>query len=93
MEWLFQDPENVATMTTRQVMRDGEPILWVSHDADDGMWQFHTGEQVAMTDAMIVCLREVYDHDPTIGELADLPLGWKARRTAIGQPWHRHVES
>jgi hypothetical protein len=88
-DWPFDDPENVATMTVRQITHGGQPILLVSHDADDGMWQFLTGGPIQMADAMIVSLREVYQIDPSIGELADLPLGWMAQRSAVGQPWRR----
>jgi hypothetical protein len=87
--WPFDDPENVVTMTVRQITHGGQPILLVSHDADDGMWQFLTGEPVKMADAMLVSLREVYRIDPSISELADLPLGWTAERSAVGQPWRR----
>jgi hypothetical protein len=88
-EWPFDESENVATMTVRQVMRGGQPILLVSHDADDGMWQFLTGGSVEMADAMIVSLREVYRIDPSIGELADLPLGWTAERSGPRLSWRR----
>lgn len=88
-DWPFDDPENVATMTVRQVTYGGQPILLVARDADDGMWQFLTGGPVEMADAMIVSLREVYRIDPSIGDLADLPLGWTAERSALGQPWRR----
>ena len=87
--WPFGEPENVATITVRQITHGGQPILLVCHDADDGMWQFLTGASVEMADAMLVSLREVYRVDPSIGELADLPLGWKAERSAAGQPWRR----
>lgn len=87
--WPFDDPENVATMTVRQITHGGQPILLVSRDADDGMWQFLTGDPVEMADAMIVSLREVYRIDSSIGELADLPLGWTAERSAPGQSWQR----
>lgn len=88
-DWPFDDPENVVSMTVRQITHGGQPILYVAHDADDGMWQFLTGGPVQMADAMIVALREVYDIDPSISELADLPLGWTAERSAPGQPWRR----
>jgi hypothetical protein len=88
-EWPFEDPENVATMTVRQITHGGQPILLVSHDADDGMWQFLTGGSVAMSDALLVSLREIYRIDRSVGELADLPLGWTAQRSAVGQPWQR----
>ena len=88
-EWPFDEEENVATMTVRQVTHGGQPILYVSHDADDGMWQFLTGGPVEVADAMIVSLREVFSIDPSVGDLADLPLGWTAERSAPGQPWRR----
>jgi hypothetical protein len=88
-EWPFDDPENVAILTVRQVTHEGQPILYVTHDADDGMWQFLTGGTVHRADAMLVSLREVYRIDPTIGELAGLPPGWTATRSAVGQPWQR----
>jgi hypothetical protein len=87
--WPFDDPENVATMTVRQIMQGGQPILRVRHDAGDGMWQLLTGGPVQMADAMLVSLREVYTIDRSIAELADLPLGWTAERSASDQPWRR----
>jgi hypothetical protein len=89
--WPFADPENVATFTTRQVVRGGEPILAVFHDAEDGTWQFHTGAAPRMADLMIVSLHEVVDLDPSIAELADLPPGWEASRRTPGEPWQRRV--
>ena len=91
--WPFDDPENVATMTVRQIAHGGQPILLVSHDAEDGMWQFLTGGPVQMADAMLVSLREAYRIDRSIGELADLPRGWTAERSAPGQPWRRSPSS
>src|SRR5262245_29350389 len=88
-DWPFPEPENVATMTVRQIAHGGQPILLVSHDADDGMWQFLTGGPIEMADATLVSLREGYRIDPSVGELADLPLGWTAERSAVGQPWQR----
>ena len=88
-EWPFADPKNVAVFTTTQVFQLRQPILRVSHDAEDGAWQFHTGAQVSSGDFMIVALEEVVEHDPTICELADLPCGWFAERDSIGRPWMR----
>ncbi|MDB6024426.1 MAG: hypothetical protein JWM68_649, partial [Verrucomicrobiales bacterium] len=88
--WPFADPKNVAVFTTTQVLRHNQPILHVSHDDEDGAWQFHTGaEQVSSDDIMIVLLEEMVQHDPTISELADLPCGWSAERDGIGSPWRR----
>lgn len=88
-DWPFDELKNVAAMSMTQVIRDGQPILFVSHDAEDGMWQFLSGGTVCMADAMIVGLGEVYELDSSIGELADLPLGWTAERSSPGQCWQR----
>ena len=89
-EWPFSDPPNVATVTTVQVVRDGEPILLVYHDEDDGAWQFLTGTATnSMKNVMLVSLKSIVMRDPTVVELADLPLGWHAWREHIGAPWVR----
>ncbi len=30
--------------------------------------------------------------DPTLREIADLPLGWQARRERVGAPWVREKQ-
>jgi hypothetical protein len=88
-KWPFADPPNMATITVRQILKDGEPILYVTHDADDGGWQFLTGGDVSESDAMVVSLEEMLEHDPTLAELANLEPGWTAARGDVGMPWHR----
>ena len=89
-DWPFEDPKNVAVFTTKQVLQLRQPILHVSHDEDDGAWQFHAGAQhVSAEDAMIVALEEMVEHDATICELADLPCGWIAEREGLGRTWKR----
>ena len=44
----------------------GHPILYVSHDEDDGMWQFLCGSNHNIEDASIVSLFEVYNIDYSI---------------------------
>ena len=91
-DWLFADSPNVAVFSTRQVFRSGQPILRVTHDADDGAWQFHAGGIASEADAMVVALQEVFAHDPSIAELFDLPLGWFAERASAGQSWVRRPQ-
>lgn len=89
-EWPFADPKNVAVFTTIQVLRFRQPILYVSHDDEDGAWQFHTGaQQVSPGDALIVALSKMVEHDPSICQLADLPCGWFAERDSGASPWRR----
>ena len=86
--WPFADPPNLAVITVRQFVHDGQPILLVLHDIDDGSWQFLTGEGFNEADGMVVSLQNMVSRDPSLAELCDLPLGWKAYRQLPGAPWH-----
>lgn len=87
--WPFEEPKNVAALTTIQVMRNGQPILFVSHDADDGAWQFHTDGNVSTDDVITVALWRIVDLDPSVKELANLPLDWLAIRQTPTEAWIR----
>ncbi|MCA1566237.1 MAG: DUF2185 domain-containing protein [Acidobacteria bacterium] len=87
--WPFSDPPNVATITTTKVLDEDHPILLVTHDEDDGGWQFLCGTTNDPEDGRVVGLDCIYNRDPTVAELSDLPLGWRAWRDAVGLPWHR----
>ena len=82
--WPFEDSRNTASITTRQVL-DGAPVLLVTHDDDDGSWQFLCGTTDDPADARVVGLGEMYKRDPesrsgrrSAGRLAGLAgvVGW-----------------
>ena len=56
--WPFADTPNTASITTRQVL-EGAPVLLVTHDADDGSWQFLCGTTDDPADARIVGLGQM----------------------------------
>ena len=87
--WAFPDRPNLAVVTVVQVLRHGMPVLYVTHDAHDGGWQFLTGKTVDVEDAMVVGLEEMIRHDPTLTALADLPIGWCAWREGRDAEWQR----
>jgi hypothetical protein len=87
--WPFADPPNMAVITLAQVFLQGMPVLHVTHDEDDGGWQFLTGEIAEVSQGIVVCLREMIDHDPSLAALADLPLGWYAWRPDKESAWER----
>jgi hypothetical protein len=86
-EWPFDQPRNCATLTMRQVLDGSEPILLVTHDADDHGWQFIGVSDASLADGRIVCLEEIVRLDPTVLEVADLPPGWQAFRDDVGGEW------
>jgi hypothetical protein len=88
-DWPFTVPENLAVFTLKRIVRGEAPILRVTHDEDDGGWQFLDGAEVAVEEASLVSLRQMTRIDPSVLELADLPLGWVAERASPGGPWQR----
>jgi hypothetical protein len=89
-DWPFADPENTAAFTLRDVIDGRKPILLATHDEDDGCWQFLDDRVDPDPDeGVVVPLKQVVHLDPSLLQLADLPLGWCAWRTAADAPWQR----
>lgn len=87
--WPFQDPPNVAVVTLKPIVSRERPILFVSHDADDGGWQFLGWDEADEAEASVVSLATMLRIDPSIAALANLPPGWVAWRTSPSDPWQR----
>ena len=87
MEFPFYDAPNTATILCCHVMNREKPILYVSHDEDDGMWQFLCGENHKADEARIVSLKFVFDMDNSVGVLKDMPCGYYATRENTETPW------
>lgn len=87
--WPFPDPEETAVITLWRILRGESPLRLVTHDEDDGGWQFLDGEHVFEEDAAVVALGEMVQFDESLLALADLPRGAYAWRAGAGQPWSR----
>jgi hypothetical protein len=87
--WSFDDAENTACFSCSHVLQEGYPILRVTHDEDDGAWQFLCGQSHDVEQARIVCLGCMVVRDEELAALADLPLGWCAERANVGSSWVR----
>ena len=83
----FADPLNTAVITTKYVVHQQSPILAVFHFAD-GFWQF-SGQEEPLVDAdyLVLGLGQVIALDPSILEVADLPLGVGASRVNKEAAW------
>lgn len=87
--WKFPDDPHTGAFLSETVHKKKEPVTYVCHEADDGAWQF-LGESMSHGGGPVLsCLHHPIDDDPTIAELADLPLGWYAERSKVGEPWIR----
>ena len=91
-EWPWDQGKNVATITTRQVLREGAPVTVVIHYSSDHSWAFLGGEGFTLNDGLAVCMAEIPARDPTLVEVADLAPGWVARRTHVGAAWEREFD-
>ncbi|MGY4759585.1 hypothetical protein ACVNS2_08335 [Paenibacillus caseinilyticus] len=79
----FEDPGNVVVITIDRIMKRESPILYVTHDEDDGMWQFLDGGETKEEEARLLSLKEMVNIDPSLIQLSDLPLGWIMERQSI----------
>lgn len=86
-DWKFPDPPHTGVYMSKAVHHGSESITFVSHDPN-GDWQF-LGDSMAESSGVLVCLHHPIDADPTLKELADLPVGWYAERAKLGEPWTR----
>lgn len=87
--WKFADDPHTRVFISEPVHKKAEPITYVSHDADDGAWQFLGDTMSDGVGPVISCFHHPIDSDPSLAELADLPLGWYAERDKVGEPWVR----
>lgn len=84
----FDDPVDTAAFCTDAVARRRLYAQKVTHDTD-GDWQFIDGGDDPLGEPVLVCLGCVFEHDPTLAGIADLPRGWSAWRDEHGGPWER----
>ncbi|UTC42914.1 hypothetical protein [Treponema sp. OMZ 857] len=88
MNWLFDDKKTTMVITTKRIINKLAPISIVTHDRDDGMWQFLDKGELTEEIAAIVSLEEIILLDESLMTLYDLPLGWIAEKHSDGS-WVR----
>ncbi len=87
----ISDSLNVAVITTRKILDGSAWIAYVSHDSEDGAWQFLNQKSTELdeNDAALISLNEIMTIDSSVDELMDLPLGWCAWRDEKNTQWNR----
>ena len=89
MNYGFNEKTNTMVITTKGILEKRKNILFISHDEDDGIWEFLDGVDVKEEDAAIVSIFEIVEIDPSINLISDLPMGWVAYRNDIESDWVR----
>ncbi|MDO5614804.1 MAG: hypothetical protein Q4G16_01340 [Cruoricaptor ignavus] len=71
-------------ITTKYVLEDNSPILYVFHHEDDGSWQF-SGKDSNLKDEdfRVISLEEIINIDKSVLEISALFLGDEACRKNI----------
>lgn len=88
MKFPFHDAPNTATIICSHVLEEHEPILYVSHDEEDDMWQFLCGKEGhEESEARIVSLYSVFMLDHTVASLSEMPCGYFAERESNDSKW------
>lgn len=93
MTFPFEDAPNTACITCCHVLDEKKQIKYVSHDEEDGMWQFLCGCQHRQEEARVVSLLSVFALDQSVGKLANMPCGCYAERelkSKNGDTWKIH---
>lgn len=84
-DFKFYEERNLAVFTTKQTF-NGETILYVYHN-EDGEWQFYSTIDPNLDDSLLVSLEEITKLDPSINEVFNLQLGWRAWRASKEDEW------
>ena len=79
---------NTACIVCKHILNEKRPILYVSHDEDDGCWQFMCGDEHVFTeDARVIALVEAFELDASISQVAGMPCGCFAERESAASDW------
>jgi hypothetical protein len=74
-------------------MERKEPILLVTHEDGEDSWSFIGSSDGTLDNCKIIALEEAVAIDPSILQLADLPIGWSAWRDSPEDSWIRELDS
>ncbi|MEU4779997.1 hypothetical protein [Micromonospora sp. NPDC023633] len=88
--WMRHWLVGTTCIQTIEVFDRREPVLLVSNEVDDGLWQLIGATDADSSTGRIGHLHHVVDEDPTLIDVLDLPPGSSAQRARRGEPWTGH---
>ena len=88
IDFKFKEPANTACFVCDHVAYKTRPILYTTHEAEDGAWQFLCGfKDHSEANIKIISLKQVTEIDPSINDLHAMPLGAGVERRSINDKW------
>ncbi|MFJ8476432.1 hypothetical protein [Kitasatospora sp. NPDC094011] len=93
LPWPFEKaefPPNLGAVVQWTVADGDLPALFVGH-TEANSWLVGDGvnDPNPAGACAAMCIWAAIEHNSSMRELADLPVGWAAERDAPGAPWHR----
>jgi hypothetical protein len=86
MKKQFKEKLSTAVFTSKYVMEKSSPIVYIAHN-EDGSWEFWGKEIIDESEIMVVSLEQIMKTDPTIVDVADLPIQFTAVREDKDKAW------
>lgn len=83
----FRESLNTAVLTSKYIMSHSSTIVYVAHH-EDGVWEFWGEEIVDEADIMVVSLGQIIKIDPTVLEVAEMPIEFNAIRDKRESSWN-----
>jgi len=82
-------PANLKSYVCIHIFNGTRPVLFVSREGGD--WSFLCGDlhDDVVDNYRVVGIGHIFDRDPTLLELLDLPEEWDAERQYVGGEWLR----
>lgn len=93
MTFAFKDAPDTACIICQHVLDRKNSITFISHDEEDGMWQFLCSEDHNLENVRLISLAEAFQIDGSIGQVADLPRGFVMERTEPKGRWKVYSSS
>lgn len=85
----FKTHRDTAVFTTKFVLEENKTITYVTHEIEDGAWQFFSDDSFDNFEDVgkVIGLQEIIELDSSLLELLDLPLGCSASRKDKNDSW------
>ncbi|WP_162564076.1 hypothetical protein [Streptococcus suis] len=75
---IFDDNPYVAVVICKHISEENKTITYISHDLEDGMWQFLCGDIHDIADVQLIALVEILQFGITETLLNQIPYGFEA---------------